>query len=141
MGKDNCRSRGKITVADQKDIPDSHDPQKSPVRKDESLIDEAKRIQFLLRNGLTIPQIADTLTTNQKNVRTRRKLFRLTLEEQHRVHVGKLGMVNAIKLVDQRDQGKAAEGEAATDAAKGSAYQPSVFRKSSSASTTVRDWS
>lgn len=84
-------------------------------QRSESLIDEAKRIQFLKRNGMTIPQIADKLATNQHIVRNRLKLLRLTPEEQHRVHVGKLGMVNAIKLVDQRDQGKAAENETATD--------------------------
>jgi hypothetical protein len=81
----------------------------------ESLIDEAKQIQFLKRQGKTIPQIADTLGTNQHNVRNRLKLLRLTLEEQHRVHVSKVGMVTANKLVDQCDQGKAAEGETAPD--------------------------
>ena len=58
--------------------------------------DEAKQIQFLKRNGMTIPQIADKLATNQQNVRNRLKL---TPEEQMRVHTGKLGMVNANKLV------------------------------------------
>jgi hypothetical protein len=95
-------------------------------QRSESLIDEAKQIQFLKRNGKTIPQIADTLGTNQHNVRNRLKLLRLTLEEQHRVHVGKLGMVNANKLVVQRDQGKAAEGETAPDKPENCKHMPTL---------------
>jgi hypothetical protein len=102
------------------DIMDPNDLRSLPLQekrgqRSESLIDEAKQIQFLKRNGLTIPQIADKLGTNQHIIRNRLKLLRLTLEEQHRVHVGKLGIVNANKLVDHRDQGKAAEGETATN--------------------------
>ncbi len=84
-------------------------------QRSESLIDEAKQIQFLKRNGMTLPQIADKLATNQHVVRNRLKLLRLTQEEQHRVHVGKLSMVIANRIVDQRDQGETAEGETATD--------------------------
>jgi DNA-binding CsgD family transcriptional regulator len=76
-------------------------------RKDESLIDEAKRIQLMKRQGLSIPQIADRLSTNQQNVRSRLQLIRLTAEEQRCVNTGTLGMVNALKMLRNRDDGDA----------------------------------
>jgi hypothetical protein len=113
------------------DIMDPNDLRSLPLQekrgqRSESLIDEAKQIQFLKRNGMTIPQIADKLGTNQHIIRNRLKLLRLTLEEQHRVHVGKLGMVNANKLVDQRDQGTAAEGETALDKRENRKHMPTL---------------
>lgn len=95
-------------------------------QRSESLIDEAKQIQFLKRNGRTIPQIADKLATTPEIVRNRLNLLRLTLEEQHCVHIGKLGLVKANKLVGHRDQGQAAEGETATDKPENRKRMPTV---------------
>jgi DNA-binding transcriptional MerR regulator len=114
-----CRSGGvlPLTVKAEiaQDITDPNDllcaPEPNRRHRSESLIDEAKQIQFLKQHGMTIPQIAEKLDTNQQNVRNRLKLLRLMPEEQLRVHIGMLGMVNANKLVDQRDNGTAAEVE------------------------------
>jgi hypothetical protein len=47
-----------------------------------SIGDEAKRIQFLKRQGLTIPRIADLMDTTKANVRNCLKLLRLTPENR-----------------------------------------------------------
>jgi hypothetical protein len=78
-------------------------------------MDEAKRIRFMKRQGPTIPQIADRLATNQQNVYNRLQLLRLTPEEQRRVHAGRLGLVNALKLLKRREDGEAHPEGAAKD--------------------------
>lgn len=81
----------------------------------ESHIDEAKRIQFMMRQGLTIPQIADRLAMSRQNVHNRLQLLRLTSEEQRRVHTGRLSLVNALMLVKRREGGETPVGWAAND--------------------------
>jgi hypothetical protein len=51
-------------------------------RAGERLIDEAERIRFMKRLGLTIPQIAGKLATEPRSVRKRLQLLRLTSEGQ-----------------------------------------------------------
>jgi hypothetical protein len=64
------------------------------------------------RQGLTIPQIAARLAKGLQNVRNRLRLLRLTPEEQRQVHTGRLGLVNALKLLKRREDGQAPpEGE------------------------------
>lgn len=92
----------------------------------ESLIDEAKRIQFMRRQGLTIPQIADRLATSLQNVHNRLQLLRLTPEEQRRVHTGRLSLVNALKLVKRREGGEATLERAANDSPTHQKRIPSV---------------
>ena len=120
-----------VKAENAQDIMDPNDLHFFPLQdkreqRSESLIDEAKKIQFLKRNGMTIPQIADKLGTNQHIIRNRLKLLRLTPEEQHRVHIGKLGMVNANRLMDHRDQGKATEGETATEKPENCKHMPTL---------------
>ncbi len=92
----------------------------------ESHIDEAKRIQFMKRQGLTIPQIADRLATNLQNVHNRLRLLRLTPEEQRRVQTGNLSLVNALKLVKRREGGEALLEWAANDSPSHQKRIPSV---------------
>jgi len=73
-----------------------------------SLIDEAKKLQRLKREGkMTVPQLADEFGGGKQSyVRNRLKLLRLTDEEQKLVHEGKLGLEEANKIVDRRDAGE-----------------------------------
>jgi len=87
-----------------------HNRQEVLWRKEESLIEEAVRIQSMKEAGMTIPQIAEKLASNQQNILNRLKLLRLTPEEQQRVHTGKLGMVNASKIVDKRESADEPQG-------------------------------
>lgn len=95
-------------------------------REEETLIDEAKRMQFMKRQGLTIPQIADRLATNRQNVHNRLQLLRLTPEEQRRVHTGRLGLVNALKLLKRREGDEAPLEGAANDSPTHQKLLPSV---------------
>jgi len=119
-----CRSAGvlplNIKAEIAQDMADPHDlhlraMQENRGRKNESLIDEAKRIQFLKKQGLKIPEIAERMGENQQNVRNRLQLLRLTPEEQQRVHTGRLGMVNALKVLKQREDGSAPPDATAND--------------------------
>ena len=72
-------------------------------RRDESPIDEMRMFLFLKKNGVKTKDIALRMGENEQNVRNRLQLARLTPEEQERVHSGKLGMVNALKMLKERD--------------------------------------
>ncbi len=97
-------------------------------RKEESLIDEAERIQFMKRHGLTIPQIADRLGTHPQNALNRLRLLRLTAEEQQWAHTGRLGMVNALKLLKRRESGESSLETAGNDRHTHRKCMPSLTR-------------
>lgn len=113
------------------DVADPHDPHSRSVEEDrgrgeESLIDQAKRIQSMMRQGLTIPQIAVRLATNLQNVHNRLQLLRLTSEEQRWVHTGRLSMVDAFKLLKRRKGGEAPLEGTAKDSHTHQKRMPSV---------------
>jgi hypothetical protein len=68
-----------VKAENAQDIMDPNDLRFLPLQekraqRSESLIDEAKQIQFLKRSGMTIPQIADKLATTSEAIRNRLKL-------------------------------------------------------------------
>jgi DNA-directed RNA polymerase specialized sigma24 family protein len=68
----------------------------------ESLIDEARRMQAMQDQGLTVTEIAEILAIPEQNVLNRLRLLRLRPEEQQRVHTGQMGLVTALEILNRR---------------------------------------